>query len=275
MFATSHAALRAHLSWCKVSSCDLSPNFGAQGPRSRGAHFWMIPHNGAFLARILIWCQVPLENLTVCFDPNFSCSRRMDFLGKESWDTQPSCTDSFTIATDPFAPPFFDVLLGFPSASPCRKWHLPPCTQPFADLWFRHTGGCQNLHDGFWQNLNRHGISLFLIQRVFLFTAWSLCGLLTLAVSLFCLRVGCKRRRSSFLSLTFVPLFRGTLGSWLKLHESPSTENTFPLSQRRLSFLFLTLGDWSPFHNIVPDSGVSSSHHQINMKFFTAVSKCW
>ena len=24
IFATSHATLRAHLSWCKVSSCDLS-----------------------------------------------------------------------------------------------------------------------------------------------------------------------------------------------------------------------------------------------------------
>ena len=30
-FEKSHAALRAHLSWCKVSSCDLFPNFGAQG----------------------------------------------------------------------------------------------------------------------------------------------------------------------------------------------------------------------------------------------------
>ena len=34
LFAKSHAALRAHLSWCKVSSCDLFPNFGAQGLRS-------------------------------------------------------------------------------------------------------------------------------------------------------------------------------------------------------------------------------------------------
>ena len=30
MFAKSHAALRAHLSWCKVSSRDLSPSLGAK-----------------------------------------------------------------------------------------------------------------------------------------------------------------------------------------------------------------------------------------------------
>ena len=30
----------------------------------------------------------------------------------------------------------------------------------FSDFEFRHTGGCQNPHDGFLQNLNRHGISL-------------------------------------------------------------------------------------------------------------------
>ena len=34
IFAKSPATLRAHLSWCKVSSCDLSPNFGAKGLRS-------------------------------------------------------------------------------------------------------------------------------------------------------------------------------------------------------------------------------------------------
>ena len=27
------------------------------------------------------WCHVPLENLTLCFDPNFPFSRRTDFLG--------------------------------------------------------------------------------------------------------------------------------------------------------------------------------------------------
>ena len=31
----------------------------------------MISRDGPFLFRILIWCQVPLENLTVRFDPLF------------------------------------------------------------------------------------------------------------------------------------------------------------------------------------------------------------
>ena len=33
MFAKSHAALRAYRSWIKVSSCDISSSFGAQGFR--------------------------------------------------------------------------------------------------------------------------------------------------------------------------------------------------------------------------------------------------
>ena len=70
----------------------------------------------------------------------------------------------------------------------------------------------------FLQNLNRHGISL--VSRVFLFIARSLWGFLLLAVSQFCLRVGCGRRRSSF-CLWLLPLFPGTLGSWLKVHKSP------------------------------------------------------
>ena len=45
-FAKSHAVLRTHPSCCQVSSCDLSPNFGAQGLRSWGAHFGMIPPHG-------------------------------------------------------------------------------------------------------------------------------------------------------------------------------------------------------------------------------------
>ena len=72
------------------------------------------------------WCQVPLENLTACFDPNFPSTRRIDFLGYESSDTQRNCVDSFNNATVPFAPPFFDNLLGFSSASTRLKKHVLP-----------------------------------------------------------------------------------------------------------------------------------------------------
>ena len=49
----------------------LPSNLGAHGLRSWGSHFWIIPRDGPFLSRFLMWCHVPLENLTVWFDPNF------------------------------------------------------------------------------------------------------------------------------------------------------------------------------------------------------------
>ena len=105
-----------------------------------------------------------------------------------------------------FRTTFFDFLLGFASASTCRKWHLSPNTH-FSDLWLRHTGRCQNPHDGFLHRPNRYGISL--VCRVFLFIAWPLWGFLLLAVSPFCLRMGCGRRRSPFPSLSTALISRG------------------------------------------------------------------
>ena len=113
-----------------------------------------------------------------------------------------------------------------------------------------------------------------LVQRAFLFTAWSLSRFLPLAVRLFCLRMGCRRRRSSFFVSDHCHCCqRLSCHDWeymsllWNIIHVPSTENTFPLSsQRRLSFLF---DAWSPFHNIVPDPEVSSSHHLVNMKFYS------
>ena len=118
-----------------------------------------------------------------------------------------------------------------------------------------------------------------LVQRAFLFTAWSLSRFLPLAVRLFCLRMGCRRRRSSFFvsdhchccqklschDWEYMSLL------WNIIHV-PSTENTFPLSsQRRLSFLS---DAWSPFHNIVPDPEVSILIIW-SIWSFTAVFNCW
>ena len=113
-----------------------------------------------------------------------------------------------------------------------------------------------------------------LVQRAFLFTAWSLSGFLPLAVRLFCLRMGCRRRRSSFFVSDHCHCCqRLSCHDWeymsllWNIIHVPSTENTFPLSsQRRLSFLF---DAWSTFHNIVPDPEVSSSHHLVKMKFYS------
>ena len=41
----------------------------------------IIPRDGPFLSRILVLFQVPLENWTARFDPNFPLSRGIDFLG--------------------------------------------------------------------------------------------------------------------------------------------------------------------------------------------------
>ena len=115
--AQCHAALRARPSCCKVSSCDLSPNFGAQKQSSWGVHFWIISRHVPFLSRILMWCQTHLENLAACFDPNFPRSRRIDFsrIRILRYASQ-KCIDSFNNATAPFPHPFFDFLLDFPWA---------------------------------------------------------------------------------------------------------------------------------------------------------------
>ena len=87
--------------------------------------------------------------------------------------------------------------------------------------------------------------NFILIQRVFLFTAWSLWGFLSLAVSLFCLRMGCRRRRSSFSSLTTVQislyLFIMTETTWvsfwtLSMCLPPKTLSHFPLNASFLPF---------------------------------------
>ena len=56
ILARFHATLEAHRSCCKVSSCDLSAKFGAQGLRSWCSHFWIIPNDGPFLS---LFCVVP------------------------------------------------------------------------------------------------------------------------------------------------------------------------------------------------------------------------
>ena len=44
---------------------------------------------------IFIWCKVPLENLTACFDPNFPFSRRIDKCGaKARFDPNLPCSRS-------------------------------------------------------------------------------------------------------------------------------------------------------------------------------------
>ena len=46
-----------HRSYCKVSSCVLSSNFGAQGLRSWGSHFCITPCDGPFHSLIFTWSR--------------------------------------------------------------------------------------------------------------------------------------------------------------------------------------------------------------------------
>ena len=59
--------------------------WGAQGQLSKGWLFWMTPRDGPFLSRNWMWCHVPLEKITVRFDPIFPSFLGIDFLGWESF----------------------------------------------------------------------------------------------------------------------------------------------------------------------------------------------
>ena len=116
-----------------------------------------------------------------------------------------------------------------------------------------------SLHDGVFTILKLTQ-NLSCLVRTFLFVAF-------VTVSLLCLRVRCKRRRSPFSSLTSTvsrshclmtrttQVSFGTLSMYFPLK---TLFSHFPLNVNFLSFL--TLGDWSSFHNIVPNPEISSSH---------------
>ena len=72
-----------------------------------------------------MWCHVPVENLTVWFDPNFPSSRRIDFLGWLSWDTQPKCMNSFSKATDSFH--HFSSTFYWAAHQPQHGWRIDIC----------------------------------------------------------------------------------------------------------------------------------------------------
>ena len=126
--------------------------------------------------------------------------------------------DSFNIATDPCAPPFFDILLGFPSASTCQKWHLSPYTHPFL------TCNSDKREDAriYMTDFHRFWIGLECHSYLSSFPFYSPRG------------QGVMTETACAFQWKHSPTFL-------------STQDLFP---------FWTLGDWSPFHNIAPDSEV-------------------
>ena len=114
----------------------------------------MTPRVGPLLSRIF--------KVVPCAFGEFNGVFRFQFFFfhvEESRDTQPNCVDSFSGATDLFAPPFFDFLLGISSASTCRRnMFLHMCI--LSQTCSFYTRGCQNLHDGYL------GISLLLSEEL-------------------------------------------------------------------------------------------------------------
>ena len=83
--AKSHATLRAHPSCCKVPPHVNFPRILARKNYAHEVHtFRQFPAKDPFFPDFLFTGQVPLENLTACFDPNSPFSRGVDFLGQES-----------------------------------------------------------------------------------------------------------------------------------------------------------------------------------------------
>ena len=108
----------AGASFLVVSFCGLFSNLGAQGLRSWGSHFWIIPRDRLSFQKYYLVPRALRDFDGVYLIQFFPLFPKVDFFGGSvSRDTHPNCMDSFSKATDPFAPPFFDFLLGFSSAS--------------------------------------------------------------------------------------------------------------------------------------------------------------
>ena len=90
--AKLHATLLSQYACREVSSGVSSSKLAAQGFRSWGSPFWIMPPDLPFSSRIL-FCTRCIWEFQVCpaeaFNPNSSTFRRREFFGSESSDTQP------------------------------------------------------------------------------------------------------------------------------------------------------------------------------------------
>ena len=161
--------------------------------------------------------------------------------------------DSIITATDPFAPPFFDFLLGFPSASTCRKRHLSPWTQPFSRLVVLTHGMRQYWHGGSLQSVYRHGILLLSSTELSSLLPYPCENCCPLPSVCFALEWDAGEDDRPFCLWPFLLFFPQACGSWLKLHESPLEHcpcdfhwKHSPIFLATKAFLsFLTFGNWS------------------------------
>ena len=122
--------------------------------------------------------------------------------GKESWDTQPNCAGSFNNATVPFASPFFDLLLVFPSASKFGKTFSSIHAYGLRLAVLTH-GRMSEVTWRFFTEFESARSFAPLVWRAFLSVAWCFLKMFSSFVCLG-LRIWCGRRRSSITSLTTV-----------------------------------------------------------------------
>ena len=119
--AIFHTASRASRSCLSVSSWDRSSNFGALGLRWWGSPGQIIPSDG-FWSRMLAWRNTAFVNFThrIGFRM-FELFHRIDedFGGSISWNAQPNCRVTFSIATALLSPLFWYFLLGCSSTWRC------------------------------------------------------------------------------------------------------------------------------------------------------------
>ena len=140
----------------------------------------------------------PLENLTVCFVANFPYSRKIDLLRWESWDTQPLCIDSFSKATGPLTPLFFDFFTGLTiNLNVSKSAFFAFCASWFRLVNWETREGANNYMTAScpFPNETSERNSASFSRRTFPFAAWTFWGYLSVSV---CLRFWCRRRRLSF-----------------------------------------------------------------------------
>ena len=140
-----------------------------------------------------------------------------------------------------------------------------------------HTGGCHSLHDFFfeiWSGIEfqfhsypkSFPVYCLIHVRIFIHRRQSVLpsnGMQEKTIVLFCLWP--------------LPLFPGALwvtteAAWVSFGTLSMCLPLKTLSHLLLDegcFSILILGDWTPFHNIVWDSEVSSCHHLINVMFYS------
>ena len=168
------------------------------------------------LSFFLVWCQVSLENLTECFVPNIPFPRRIDYLGTESWDTQPNHVD-FQWCNWSFRTPLL-----WPLAGLLLRLNMSEeiCSSKFASSLRLIVLTHKRMPNFTWRFFFVTAWNFApSVWRAFISVAWCFEGFFSLAVSLG-LRTWSGRGRSSFSSLTPHKFPCASL-SWLKPHEYP------------------------------------------------------